>query len=138
MTRSRLVLLTALALIIGLPSVVVAITPAENDANFSVVRLVVGTGVEKREPVGAAETFPAGTERVLAFLEVRDIAADTDVTFVWLFGGKEVHRFSMPLRKGPFWRTWSECLLHGRAGEWKVELQGADGKAAATAIFTVK
>jgi hypothetical protein len=33
------------------------------------VRLVVGTGVEDSEPVGAAETFPAPMEKVYCFLE---------------------------------------------------------------------
>ena len=37
--------------------------------DFTIVRLTVGTGVEKSEPVGTAETFPASTEKVYCFME---------------------------------------------------------------------
>lgn len=76
-------------------------------APFAVKRLVIGTGVENGEPAGVAETFPASTEKVYCFLEATDIAKDTEVSFVWFTGEKELSKFSVPLKEGPRWRTYA-------------------------------
>ncbi len=102
-------------------------TPKEQ-APFSVKRLVVGTGVENREPVGVAEIFPSTTEKVYCFLEATDIAKNTEVSFVWFYADKEVSKFTVALEQGPRWRTYAEKNLRGLKGDWKVEIRDADGK----------
>ena len=69
-------------------------------AVFTIQRLVVGTGVDKSEPVGVAETFPASTEKVYCFLEATDIAKDTEVSFVWWYGEKEMLKSNLTLKMG--------------------------------------
>lgn len=93
-----------------------------------IARAVVGTGVENMEPVGAAETFPAATEKVYCFIEANNIPKDTEVSFVWSQGGKEVRKINLPLKAGPKWRTWAYKNLGGQKGEWKVEIKDAEGK----------
>jgi hypothetical protein len=107
-------------------------------APFAVKRLVIGTGVESLEPVGVAETFPASTEKVSCFLEATDIAKDTEVTFAWFHGDKELSKFSTPLKAGSRWRTHAEKNLRGLKGDWKVEIRDADGKVVQDVKFKVE
>jgi hypothetical protein len=101
---------------------------AKETAPFAVKRLVIGTGVENGEPVGTAETFPASTEKVYCFLEATDIAKDTEVSFVWFSGEKEMSKFSVPLKEGPRWRTYAYKNLREIKGDWKVEIRDSEGK----------
>ena len=107
-------------------------------AAFAVKRLVIGTEVENNEPVGVAETFPASTERVYCFLEATDIAKDTEATFVWFHGEKEMLKFSAPLKMGPRWRTHANKNLRELKGDWKVEIRDADGKVLQDVKFKVE
>jgi hypothetical protein len=111
---------------------------AKEAAAFAVKRLVVGTGVENGEPVGVAETFPASTEKVYCFLEATDIAKDTEVSFAWFNGDKELSKFSVPLKTGPRWRTYAYKNLRELKGDWKVEIRDADGKVVKDAKFKVE
>ena len=107
-------------------------------APFTIKRLVVGTGVENGEPVGVAETFPASTEMVYCFLEATDIAKDTEATFVWFNGEKEMLKFSVPLKMGPRWRTYANKNLRELKGDWKVEIRDPDGKVVKDTKFKVE
>jgi hypothetical protein len=105
---------------------------------FAVARLVVGTGVENSEPVGVAETFPASTEMVYCFLEATDISKDTEISFVWSYGGKEMLKTTLPLKAGPKWRTYANKNLRELKGEWKVEVKDSDGKVLKDVKFKVE
>jgi hypothetical protein len=94
---------------------------------FTIARFIVGTGVENREPVGVAETFPASTEKVYCFLEATNISEDTEVSFVWFYGEKEMFKINLPLKMGSRWRTYASKNLAGMEGDWKVELRDSDG-----------
>ena len=107
-------------------------------AAFAVKRLVIGTGVENGEPAGVAETFPASTEKVYCFLEATDIAKDTEVSFVWFSGEKEMSKFSVPLKEGPRWRTYAYKNLREIKGEWKVEVRDSEGKVVKDVKFKVE
>jgi len=107
-------------------------------AAFAVKRLVVGTGVENGEPMGAAETFPASTEKVYCFLEATDITKDMEVSFVWYNGDKELSKFTVPLKMSPRWRTYAYKNLRGLKGDWKVEIKDPDGKVVKDVKFKVE
>ncbi len=111
---------------------------AKEGAPFAVKRLVVGTGVENLEPVGVAETFPASTEKVSCFLEATDIAKDTEVSFVWYNGEKELSKFSVPLKEGPRWRVYADKNLRELKGDWKVEIRDSEGKVVKDVKFKVE
>ena len=112
--------------------------PAAASKEMVIARAVVGTGVEKMEPVGAAETFPAATEKVFCFIEANDIPKDTEVSFVWSQGGKEVRKINLPLKAGPKWRTWAHKNVGGQKGDWKVEIKDAEGKVLKEVKFKVE
>ena len=107
-------------------------------ATFAVKRLVVGTGVENGEPAGVAETFPASTEKVYCFLEATDVTKDTEVSFVWFNGDKELSKFSVSLKQGSRWRTYAYKNLRGLKGEWKVEITDSEGKVVKDVKFKVE
>jgi hypothetical protein len=107
-------------------------------AAFTIQRLVVGTGVDKGEPVGVAETFPASTEKVYCFLEATNIAKDTEVSFVWFYGQKEMLKTTLPIKAGAKWRTYANKNLRGLKEEWKVEIKDPDGKVLKDVKFKVE
>jgi hypothetical protein len=107
-------------------------------AALAIARVMVGTGVENSEPVGAAEKFPASTEKVYCFIEATNIPKDMDITFVWSLGGKEQFKIALPLKMGPRWRTYALKNLHGMKGDWKVEIKDADGKLLKDVAFKVE
>ena len=111
---------------------------AKEGPGFTVARLVVGTGVENREPTGVAETFPASTEKVYCYLEATNIAKDTEVSLVWSLGGKEMWKMSLPLKMGPRWRTNAFKSLKGLKGDWKIEVKDAAGNPVKEVKFKVE
>lgn len=105
---------------------------------FTIARLVVGTGVEDREPVGVAETFPATTEKVYCFVEATEISKDTEVSFVWFLGDKEMAKTNLPLTMGPKWRTFANKTIGEMKGDWKVEIRDANGNPVKDVKFKVE
>ncbi len=112
---------------------------AEAEAKeMTLARAVVGTGVENMEPVGAAETFPASTEKVFCFVEANNIPNDVELSFVWFQGDKEVRKSNVPVKAGPKWRTWTNKNLMGQKGDWKVEVKDGEGKVLKEVKFKVE
>jgi hypothetical protein len=111
---------------------------AKEGPGFTVARLVVGTGVENREPMGVAETFPASTEKIYCFLEATNIAKDTEVSFVWSLGEKEMWKMNLPLKMGPKWRTHAFKTVSDLKGDWKVEIKDAAGNPVKEVKFKVE
>jgi hypothetical protein len=111
---------------------------AKESTEFTIARLVVGTGVENAEPTGVAETFPASTEQVYCFLEATSIAKDTEVSFVWFFAEKEMLKTTLPLKAGSRWRTYANKNLIGLKGDWKVEIIDPAGNVLKEVKFKVE
>ena len=114
-----------------------AFTPEDAIAQDQIsVDLVTATGVENRQPVGAAETFPASVGKVYAWMSVTG-AADQAIQVVWTHGS---HTFNVPLEIGGSpWRTWSsKTILPIWTGEWTVQVLDAQGSSIASATFTIE
>ena len=105
---------------------------------LTVARLVIGTGVENREPVGVAETFPGATEKVYCFLEATNIPEDMEITVIWFHGEKEMLKTTLPLKMGSRWRTHADKNLYGLKGDWKVEVKDAKGNLIKDVKFKVE
>jgi hypothetical protein len=112
--------------------------PKAEVKEMTLARAVVGTGVDKMEPVGAAETFPAATEKVFCFIEANNIPKDMELSFVWSLGGKEVRKMNLSVKAGPKWRTWAHKNVAGQKGDWKVEIKDAEGKVLKEVKFKVE
>lgn len=111
---------------------------AEGESDFSVSRLSIAGSIENLEPVGVVNMFAASTEKVYCFLEATNIQTDTSVSFVWYHEEKKMATVTLPLNKGPKWRTYASKRLGGLKGAWKVELQDANANVIQTAGFTVE
>jgi hypothetical protein len=111
---------------------------SEGSAEFTIARLVIAGSIEDREPFGVVDVFAVPTEKVYCFLEARDIKKDTTVSFVWYHGEKKMAKVDLPLKQGKRWRTYSSKKLFGLKGQWKVELQDANGNVLQVVEFKVE
>lgn len=107
-------------------------------ASFTVGRMVITEGVENLEPTGEVSSFPATAAKAYVFLEAKDIAEDTQVYFVWYYKGEQVAKVDLTLRAGSRWRTYSSKNITGFTGDWKVELQDANGNVLQEVAFAVQ
>lgn len=108
-------------------------------AKFTIARMDLASGVEKRQPTGIATTFPSTTEKVYCFLELNNVTANESFTFVWTFGLNEMARVTQTATKTVAkYRTWSTKALGGMKGDWKVEIVDASGKVLKSAPFKVE
>jgi len=113
--------------------------PTSKEASgFSIVRVVVGTGVANKEPVGIAESFPASTKKVYCFLQASDIAKDMEVSLVWFHDQDEKLKTILPLKRGKRWRTYANKNLRGLKGDWKIEIKDAGGNLLKEVKFKVE
>jgi hypothetical protein len=110
----------------------------KDSPGFTIVRVVIGTGVENKEPIGVAETFPVSTEKVYCFLEANHIAKDTEVSLVWFHNQDEKLKTTLPLKMGRRWRTSADKNLRGLKGDWKIEIKDADGNLLKEVKFKVE
>lgn len=98
-----------------------AFTQTPASPGLQVTDAKLGAGVQERELVGEAITFPPGG-KVFLWLRVTGGKADT-VSVVWKDGDNE-HTTMLSIGGSP-WRTWaSKTVSH--AGKWTVTV--SDGK----------
>lgn len=99
---------------------------------------VLCTGIMDREPVGAAESFPAEVDKVYLWTKVTGAAeGETTIHHVWLREGQEMADVELPVRGTP-WRTYSYKTIPPEwAGNWEVKVTGADGNVIKSVTFTV-
>jgi len=112
--------------------------PAKEASGIIIARLVVGTGLENREPAGVAETFSSSTAKVVCFLEANNIAEDTEITFAWIYNGQDVLKTNLTLKAGKRWRTKADKNLYGKKGDWKVEIRDKSGNVLKDVKFKVE
>ena len=128
----KILITLSVSLIFVLPSY------SMDDPEFSISRMVMCERVADREPIGIADTFTADVETVFCFLETQNINVDTTISLVWYFEGQEKARITLPLQKGPRWRTYSNKKLAHMKGNWTVELQENSGIVLSTVSFRVQ
>ncbi len=105
-------------------------------AAVNVPRAVICTKVVDREPVGAAERFPAGTRRLYFFSEVRGAQDNTVIKHLWFRNDRLVLEVELTVN-GPRWRTWSHKNFHGNTtGTWHAEVVDSQGKVLDSVPFT--
>lgn len=98
-----------------------------SEADVSVARYAFARQIEAREPIGASEAFPVGMTELYFFTQIVGAEEPTDVTHVWIYGGREMYAISLPV-EGISWRTWSSKAISPElTGEWTVQVRDADG-----------
>jgi hypothetical protein len=135
----RIILAFAFIISLGIAYPAIGQEKAEKCAQvFSISTMVVAEDVQDREPVGVSETFPASTEKVYCFIEATNISENTEATFVWYHEGQEMRTFTLPIMQGHRWRTFAYKNLHGKTGNWKVEVKDETGNSVKAITFKVE
>jgi hypothetical protein len=108
---------------------------------LQVTRLVVGTDVSEREPVGVASSFTtAETKRLLAFIEVQNAKAEAsslEVAWIDTTSGKERSHQVLAVGASKRWRTWARSGAPKKAGEYAVVVRDGDGIELARTSFAM-
>lgn len=103
-------------------------------AGLSVPDHGVGTGVAKRELIGAGNRFGEGAE-VWFWTRVEGGSRGDKIYHVWIHSGVEVARVSLSIG-GARWRTYSAKVLGpGTTGDWAVEARAESGRVLARREF---
>ena len=89
-------------------------------SSLMVQQAVIATGVEAREPVGEAASFPADVGKLVCYTRILGATDETEVEHTWFHGQKERSRVRLPVRDSP-WRTWSTKNI---SPEWTRHLVG--------------
>ena len=95
-------------------------------AEGSVARAIVATGVVDREPMNDLERILAGNEKVFFFTELRGMEGKT-IKHRWSYGGELLAEVEFNVG-GPRWRIWSsKKMLPEWAGDWELAVVDSDG-----------
>ncbi len=115
----------------------VATRPLAAQQSPTVSTLVVATGVQNREPVGATDHYDASVGQLACYMVVEGDFAETRLTQVWMQGDREMARVPLTA-KGPRWRTWStKTILPSWTGAWSVRVEDAQGNVLRSVDFTI-
>jgi len=105
---------------------------------LEVVEVTFCTGVEERTPVGADTEFSNTVGRVWCFTKITGADDPTTVVHVWYFNDEEKARVDLAVNSNS-WRTWSsKQVVETWTGQWRLEVESADGTVLKTAEFAIK
>jgi len=100
------------------------------------VDAAVGTAIENRALVGAAEMFKSDAGKLYCFSKIEN-AADSEIEHVWYKDDQEVGRVKLHVGGSP-WRTHSSKNLgENPAGNWRCDVV-QDGKVLKAVAFKVE
>ena len=107
---------------LGFPAHATAQDPQQAGAKAAAtVDVSVGTSVESRALVGAAEAFKADAGKLYCFSKIEN-AADSDIEHVWYKNDVEVARVTLHVGGSP-WRTHSSKNLgENPVGNWRCDV----------------
>jgi hypothetical protein len=111
-------------------------TSPASTSGLLVDELAVATAIENRAPQGAAETFPATTEKLYCYTKLSGGKEGDTIVHKWSHDGKVVSEITLKVN-GSSWRTFSSKTLgENPAGAWTVDVL-QDAKVLKTAKFEV-
>lgn len=118
-----------------------AAQPASLEGKLKVKRLVVASGVEKREPVGAASTFSAkDASKIYGFVELENPEKAEGNVFLSFEQGRAIEpkgNVKLAVGASPRWRTWGFSRAVREAGSWSVVVRDEAGTELARERFEV-
>ena len=97
--------------------------------------MLFATDVVDREPVDSVETFTTSNEQALCHIRVFNNGKPKQVTFRWLYNGKEYFKFAANIGTSPSWRTYTSVIP--KVGDWKVQILNSHGEVLREREFTV-
>lgn len=124
------------------PDAKAAKAPAPAEKTSASTELKVGTGVEKKEIVGAASEFKVAADtKIWAWARLAGLPAEAKVTLVTLTftkGEKEAFRKELTAAGSPWRVNAYKTFRAADGGDWTARLLGPDGAELATAKFKVE
>jgi|GEM_PF-2455794 len=97
--------------------------------------MLFATDVVDREPVDSVETFTTSNEQAFCHIRVFNNGKPKQVTFRWLYNGKEYFKFAANIGTSPSWRTYTSVIP--KVGDWKVQILNSHGEVLREREFTV-
>jgi len=114
-------------------------TPTETAKAPASTELKVGTGVEKKEIVGAASEFKVPPDtKIWAWARVNGLPADAKVTLTFSKGDKEAFRKELTAAGSPWRVNAYKTFRAADGGDWTAKLLGPEGAELAAAKFKVE
>jgi len=114
-------------------------TAADTATGPTVEQVTICTGIADKEPVGAAETFPASVGQLCCYTKVVGAKDTMTIQHKWFHGNELRGTISLPV-KAATWRTYSrKMIVEMWTGAWHVDVvDAASGKILGVANFTVQ
>jgi Protein of unknown function (DUF2914) len=109
-------------------------TDTAPSSGSAAAEIKVGTGYEKHAVAGEAQSFPSGT-KVFAVSTVTG-ASGTSVKHVWKKDGAEIWTATLAVGSNK-WTTSSRRVL-GKAGQYEIDVVGADGAELGKVEFAIQ
>ena len=107
------------------------------ESGLDVSQITFATSIEDRQPIGPGTSFPADVERVFCFTAINGAEGETSVSHVWYFNDTEMARVPLSVRAAA-WRTWSsKRIMPYWIGQWRVDVESANGEVLTSKEFTV-
>lgn len=110
------------------------------DDSVTVRAAIVTTGVQDRTPVDTLQVvnLTEDVTTVYCWSHIAGAEGETSVAHVWYHGDEEMARVELRVAS-PSWRTWSsKQIIPTWTGDWRVEIESADGEVLKTVPFTVR
>ena len=121
------ILLAAIVLVATIPGTSLAVEVAD---------AVICQDVQDREPVGAADSFPADVGKVMCWSKIKD-GKGTTIKHVYYHEGAEKAVVELSIGS-PMWRTYSsKGVLSSWTGQWRVDIVGEDGEVLKSLEFAI-
>jgi|GEM_PF-6923042 len=126
----------------SVPTTPVATSIASQLAGNPAVTLgahAIAPSIVERSPVAAAGEFDASVGALYAWVQVKNLGAETTISMVWKKDGKTRLTVELPVGHSSAWKTWSKKGISVKdAGAWTVEVLDADGTLVETLAFNVR
>jgi hypothetical protein len=103
-----------------------------------VSKMEICTTIENREPVDTDSVFNSNVGQLYCFTKLTSTQDTSSISHVWLHGDKEMAKVGLTM-KAKAWRTWSsKKIIPAWTGQWRVQVQKADGTVVSEKSFTIK
>lgn len=106
------------------------------EPSLRVVRDVVASAIENREPVEVTAPIAASVGQLFYFTEIE--GGPATIKHVWIWEGRIMATVTLELRS-PRFRTWSSKRIQPEwTGQWKVEARTSDGAVLSSQEFVIE
>lgn len=100
---------------------------AQEESPISVIEMTFCRGIELRNPVDGANSFPNSVERVFCYNKLSGSENQTTISHVWYYNDTQMAIVDLPVN-GKTWRTWSsKRIVREWTGTWRVDVISSTG-----------